>query len=53
MVLLVFIGALFLLCLIVFGLSGAGSVKDFIKGNFSSDTGSLPKEIRKALGHWF
>jgi hypothetical protein len=53
MVLLMFVGALVLLCLIAFGLSGAGSVKDFTKGNFSGGEESLPGPIRKALGHWF
>jgi hypothetical protein len=53
MVLLIIIGSLVLLALIIFGLSGAGSVKDFSKGNFSSGSESLPKPIRKALGHWF
>ena len=53
MVLLMFVGALLLLCLIAFGLSGGGSVKDFTKGKFSSAEDSLPSPIRKALGHWF
>ena len=53
MVFLMIVGALVLLFLIVFGLSGAGSIKDFFKGNFSGGSESLPKPIRKALGHWF
>ncbi len=53
MVLLMFLGALFFLFLIALGLSGTGSAKDFFKGNFSSGEESLPKPIRKALGHWF
>ena len=53
MVLRVILGALVLLFLIVYGLSGAGSIKDFFKGNFSGGSENLPNPVRKSLGHWF
>ena len=40
--------------LIVFFVIGVIScVVQIAKGKSSSGTGSLPKPIRKALGHWF
>ena len=50
---MVLLAVAFWILIVLFVIGVISYVEQIAKGKSSSDAGSLPKDIRKALGHWF